>query len=186
MDLADWLKIWLARHPLKAPSDDDRARFTAEVMARVRVLRPDGASAAWTDRLRSVWPRMAVSLAAAAAVLIGFTLLHRAASGQRLADRLAQESELLAELDGPMNGVDVPDDVEHLAKTLEQADAIVLAEAPQSDDSWVAQTLQLLDQLDEELPNEPATGEATSNDNEWLDELQMLDENELAARSSPS
>ena len=93
---------------------------------------------------------------------------------------------LLAELDGPMNRLDVPDDVEHLAKTLEQADTIVLAEAPQSDDSWVAQTLQLLDQLDEELPNEPAAGEATSNDNEWLDELQMLDENELAARSSPS
>ncbi len=183
MDLTDWLKTWLARHPLKAPSDDDRARFTAQVMARVRALRPVRSPAAWTERLLDLWPRMAVSLAAAAVVLVGLALLHHAESGQRLADRLAQESELLAELDEPMNGLAVPDDVEHLAETLEQADAIVLAEAPQSDDSWVAETLQLLDQLDEELPDEPAAGDATSNENEWRDELQMLDESELAAKS---
>lgn len=182
MDFADWLKTWLARHPLKAPSDADRSRFTAQVMARVRA-RPTPAS--WAVRLWSPWPRLAVSLAAAAVALVVVNALHPAGSNTRLAAQLAQESELLAELDEPVNGWAAPDDVEHLAEELEQADAIVLAEAPQSDDSWVADTLQLLDQLDEELPDDDsAAGDSnTGNEEEWLDELQMMDDSELAARS---
>ena len=190
MDLTAWLKTWLARHPLKAPSDADSSRFTAQVMARVRAeasslarvrARPEPAS--WAERLYRPWSRLTVSLAAAAVALAVVSALHPARGSSRLTSRLAQESEVLAELDEPVNGVAVPDDVEHLAEELEQADAIVLAEAPQSDDSWVADTLQLLDQLDEELPDEPASGDATSNEHEWLDELQTLDESELAARS---
>ena len=158
--------------------------FTAQVMARVRAeTRPGRAPAAWTERLPDLWPRLAVSLAATAAVLAGVAVLRPLEPGQRLADRIAQESELLAELDGPVNGWGASDDVDSLAQDLEREDAIVLAEAPPDDDSWIADTLQLLDQLDEELPDEPSAGEATSNEDEWLDELQTLDENELAARS---
>ena len=181
MDLADWLKTWLARHPLKAPSDADRARFTAQVMARVRAeTRTGRAPVAWTERLLGLWPRLAVSLAAAAALLVGLSVLHSTESGPRLADRIIQDSELLTEVDEPVNGWLASDDTESLADELERTDAMVLAEAPQDDDSWVADTLQLLDRLNEELPDD-AAGE--SNEDEWLKELQTLDESELAARS---
>ena len=166
MDFARWLKTWLARHPLKAPADADGSRFTAQVMARVRAERAShqAAGAVWPAWLLGLWPRAAVSLAATAAVLAGVAVLRPLEPGRRLADRIAQESELLAELDGPVNGWGASDDVDSLAQDLEREDAIVLAEAPPDDDSWVADTLQLLDQLDEELPDEPASANHTT----WL------------------
>ena len=183
MDFADWLTTWLARHPIKAPSEIERGRFTAQVMARVRAeaspRRSTLAALQW-----GFWPRLGLSLATAAAVLAVVGQIHPAGSSQRLAAQLARESELLAELDEPVNAVvAASDDVNGLAEELEHEDVLVLAEAPPSDDTWVANTLQLLDQLDEELPEAPAAGDAASNDEEWMNELQTLDESELAARS---
>lgn len=184
MDIADWLKSWLARHPLKAPSDADSSRFTAEVMAQVRAdAQPRRAHAAWTVRLLGLWPQAAMSLAAAAAVLVGLTVLRPSGFGQQRAAQLAQESELLEAVGEPVNGWAIADDADSLADDLEHEDTLMLAEAPPSDDSWVADTLQLLDQLDEDLPDEPAAGNSNSNEDDWLDELQMLDESELAVRS---
>jgi hypothetical protein len=54
----------------------------------------------------------------------------------------------------------------------------VVAEAPPDGEEWIAQTLELLQQLDEELPEDPA--EAPS-DQDWIKELQMLDDEELAS-----
>jgi hypothetical protein len=182
MDFADWLTSWLTRHPLKAPADADRSRFTAEVMASVKAqTQPRRDPASGAARFQSVWARLAVSLAAAAAaVLVGLTVFHPSGSGERLATQLAQESELLASVGEPVHGWAIADDADGLAEDLEREDTLVLAEAPPSDDSWVADTLQLLDQLDEELPDDASS---ESNEDDWLDELQMLDENELAARS---
>ena len=185
MDFADWLSTRLARHPLKAPSDVERRRFTAQVMARVRAETSPRRAPSASPLLWGFWPRLGVSLAAAAAVLAVVGRLHLAGSNQRLAAQLARESELLAELDEPASAwTSAPDDVDSLAEELEYRDMLVLAEAPPSGDTWVADTLQLLDQLDEELPDDAATpNDANTTEDDWLNELQMLDDSELAARS---
>ena len=58
--------------------------------------------------------------------------------------------------------------------------ALRLAESMPSDEQWVQETTQLLDQLGEEPMNDDAN--ATS-DEEWLRELQAFDEGDLGASS---
>ena len=60
-----------------------------------------------------------------------------------------------------------------------------LAQQPQgvtvsdpSSEEWLEQTLELLEQLEGETS--PETAGDGSNDEEWLDELQWLDESELS------
>lgn len=148
MDLAAWLKTWVARHPLKAPSDETRARFTAEVMARVRALQSP-APAPMPVRTWLTWPRLSLAVATAAAGL--FVI------GRLGGPSLPQQTNL----------------------------AMVLAESPSSDEAWVDDTLQLLDELEEEGSDNPS-GESAAPDGgeEWLlEELQLFDESELAATS---
>jgi len=54
-----------------------------------------------------------------------------------------------------------------------------VAESPSADDQWVEETLQLLDEFDEDLSDETAG----TSEEEWLEELQQLDEGELATSS---
>lgn len=54
-----------------------------------------------------------------------------------------------------------------------------LAESPEAEDQWLDDTLQLLDELDESDADE-ATG---ASEEDWLKELEQLDETELAASS---
>lgn len=55
----------------------------------------------------------------------------------------------------------------------------VLAESPADDDqAWLEETLELLDDLEEDLP-----GDALQDDESWLEELEMLNDAELAASS---
>lgn len=57
--------------------------------------------------------------------------------------------------------------------------AAVLAESPADEDqAWLEETLELLDELEEELPED-----AAPDDESWLEELEMLEDAELAARS---
>ena len=57
---------------------------------------------------------------------------------------------------------------------------LMLAESMPSDETWIKETAQLLDQLDEE--SSKADAHATS-DEEWLKELQTLDEHDLGSNS---
>ena len=66
MDWLTRLTRWLTRHPLQEPRQTDPARFTAEVMARVRSLeQPHAAS-----RPTFGWLRPVLVTAAAAAVIV--------------------------------------------------------------------------------------------------------------------
>jgi hypothetical protein len=180
MNFIEWFTVWFSRHPLKAPSDADRSRFTSEVMARVRSDAASRPAVGWARSLAAGWPRLAVTLAAAAAVLVAVTI--RRPADIRLAETLVQDAELLASVGEPVNGWLVPDDVDSLAEDLEHEDLLVLAEAPEDTDaSWIAETLEILDRLDEDLPEGGAAGEPT--DEQWLEELETLDEHDLAARS---
>ena len=150
MNATAWLKTWLLRHPLKGPTDSDQSRYTAEVMAQVKAI-SQREPASSSVRLWISWPRLALTCAAAAAgIAIVLTISHHPAQ------RVAQG--------------DLPD---------RSSAMIVLAESPSTDEAWVDETIQLLNEFNEDLP-EDASG---SSSDEWLDELQTLDENELAASS---
>ena len=181
MNFATWLRSRLARYPLKEPPVFDRARYTAEVMERVKALREPGP----VLRPAGPWPAWGPRLAlAAAAVAVAFVVVGRVRSpgpGRLLAEQVADDAQLLAALDEPLPPAGVaPDDAEGLADELEAVDALLLAEAPPSDDEWIEQTLTLLEQLEEDLP-EGASDEPSGD--EWLDELQWLDDRDLAAPS---
>ena len=51
---------------------------------------------------------------------------------------------------------------------------LVLAKAKSDDAAWVNETLQLLDQLDQDSTIQDPSGE-TSNDEEWMKELELLE-----------
>ena len=58
---------------------------------------------------------------------------------------------------------------------------VVLAESPSSDEEWINETLQLLDRLGEALP----VGSADQLDDEsWMEELKLLDQQEEGAARS--
>lgn len=148
MDLVTWLTRWLRQHPLKGPSEEEHAHFTAEVMARVRALTPPEPVRVPVRRALP-WPgRAALALATAAA---GIAVVM--AIAPRTARQLAREPR----------------------------HPVVLAETPTDDEAWMSETLALLDQLEEDVPDE-ALGDETL-DEDWLEELELLDEEELAAKS---
>ena len=67
---------------------------------------------------------------------------------------------------------------EVLAQDLETADAFMLAEDPAADEQWLEETLRILEELDEELPE----GELDEwSDEDWLDELELLDDDLFAS-----
>jgi hypothetical protein len=144
MDLATWLKTRLQRHPLKEPRDADRARYTAEVMTRVRRLASPSPEPV---RRWLPWPgRVVLAFASVAAGIIVAVAVSQTVRMPGLASPAA---------------------------------VAVLAESPADDDqAWLEETLQLLDELEEELPEDTAP-----DDESWLEELEMLDEAELAAKS---
>ena len=104
------------------------------------------------SRIWMPWPRLAWTLATVAAgILIMMSVTHQAPR--------------------------------QLAQPPQPVETVVLAESPAtaSEDQWLDETLQLLDELDEDA----ASGESAGNgsDDEWMQELESLDEAELAANS---
>ena len=177
MDFSRWLTTWLTRHPLKEPADLDRAAYTREVISKIRgqAHRAPAAATRWW-----ILTNPGLALAAAVAVVLVVTTVQRS-SGLQLAQRALRDAALLAGVDE--NGVDLPgDETERLADDLELLDTLVLAEAPPSDDAWIQQTMQLLDQLDED----PASKDSSTDrsEEEWLDDLEMLDQDDLASTTS--
>ena len=162
MDFMARLRDWLARHPLKEPTHANRAAYTAEVMARVkaRVSAPHAPGVRVQNRLAWGWPRLAAGLAAAAASVLLALTVHGAWRGQRLARAAAEEAEVLVALDEE-------------ALPLREEDLLLLAEMPaETDEQWLDETLQLLEELDEALPDDATSG---GSEEEWLKELERLE-----------
>lgn len=160
MDLTTWLRRWLTRHPLKEPSDTELARYTTEVMARVRSLeRPAPAGAPARGWL--LWWRPAlVTVTAAAAVVL---LVGRV---DRTPQPLARDVNRVT--DGARaNRTDRP---------------LMLTEDASDEARWLDNTLQVLDEFDQDVPEDISDDENVSDD-EWLREIEMLDESDLLAGS---
>ncbi len=179
MDVAVWFRTWLHQHPLKDPAVD-RAHYTAEIMARVRAVHGPApvASRPWLQIPRIVFASAAV--AAGIAVTIGTTQL----SHQRLAARVVRDSHLLASLGEVDPELLAGDEISTLTQEAETIDTLQLAETGPSDEQWLKQTLQLLDQVNES-PTEvsPVNDSHTPSDENWLNELEMLDEHEFSSSS---
>ena len=177
MTFAAWLKPWMAQHPLRESSDRDRSRYTAQVMARVKAPAHAPQESPW-HQLVWGWPRLVLATAAVAAGVL-LVVGVRTASRTELAKEISSESELLAALDEPAplaNG-------DALEADLQEQDLMVLAEAQPSDQQWIDQTLQLLDQLDEDTQDDNTDASANPNGEEWLKDLQTLDEEDLSTRT---
>lgn len=177
MDLATWLRGWLARHPLKEPTDLDRAQYTAEVMARVRSLaRP--VTAPTPASRRTWWLRpVLVTVTAAAAVVLVVRMLDQAP--QHVA-REDQQIPWLSE-EGRVPLVAKPaQGAEEIAGDAAGVNELMLAEEHSEDAVWLEETLKLLEEFDEELPEDSFD---EGSDNDWLDELEMLDEDALLTSS---
>lgn len=158
MSLNDWLHTWLTRHPVKAPAPD-RDAFTAGVMHRLEQA---------PQPQRAAWPRLAwVAALAAAAVVLALRLPGGA---NRLAASIEGDAAMLAALDVPVDG-DLSDE--------QLASFIQLAEQPAGatdDAQWVEETMQLLDQL-----NESASDDNAADDEDWLHEIDSLEQEPSAS-----
>jgi hypothetical protein len=184
MTFATRLKRWLKQLRLNVPDGEDRSFYTAQVMARVRALAPTpnlSRIPLWNNLVWG-WPRLALTASAAAAGIM-FVLWSSHATTQRLADQVAGESQVLAEVGEPVNGQVMPDAVDALAEELRMEDLMVLAESQPADDEWIEQTMQLLEQIDETLPEAEGAGSDPSSEDDWLQDLQMLDESDLASKT---
>lgn len=182
MEFTTWFRNWLARHPLKEPAGSDRVHYTAEVMAKVRALHPvpvPSRERRWTPQVVFGWPRLALVGMSLAAVML--VVVTRAQRVPQLATQIDRDVQLLAVFDEPvLLSAERGEDLEALAQDLEDTDdLIVLAESTPSDEQWLEETLQVLDQFEEDLPSE-ATDE-TSDD--MLNELEQLDDTEFSASS---
>ena len=173
MSFNDWMSRWLRRHQMKSLPEEERARYTAEVMANVKALASAAGTPAAEFRARPVlglWPRLWVAAATALATGMLIVGLHRPSPEVALirdAQQLAQIEHLLPEAA----------EEEDLSQELELMDTMMLAEADTSQDEvWIEQTLQLLEQT-EELPEDNADSE--ESDDSWMNELELLDESQL-------
>lgn len=179
MNFTAWLQGWLTRHPLREPSDGDRARYTAEVMARVRVLQPSAVGqSAWIRRWLA-WPRLTLAMAAAAA---GVALVVGPLHQRRLAQGVVRDAAVLASLGEATAEPLVIEDEESLREEMEELDALVVAEASSlSDEQWMMHTLELLQDLGEEASGDAP--DAAADSEEWSEQLEFLDEGEWLSAS---
>ena len=146
MTFEAWLRQWMARHPLKAPADDDRAVFTAQVMERVRSVAPApmASFAKHATQLGWGWPWGSFALAAATAGALVAVIAGRASSPQG-ASTMSQHTEVLAE------------DV-----------------ASTDDATWIEQMSNVLDQIDDGTATAPSDNNETDwqHDLEMLDDTE--------------
>lgn len=180
MEFSDWLHHWLARHPVATPPVD-RARYTAEVMARLaeapalraRPARPSAVVVRWPR-----WPRLVYATSAAVAVL-ALCFGMRAYTQRRLVTAVRRTSEVLASL--PAAEIEILDDGEDetAGQALELLDRLTLLPGAGASGGRLSaeHVLEVLEQLDE-LPSAEQSPEDASEDERW-EELQQLDAEEI-------
>ena len=169
MDLGSWMSKWILRHPVRSLSPNEQRRFTDEVMAQVTTeARPSTPPV----RVWWTWPRLVLATAVAAAGLVfAIGTIHQL-SARQLAERITNETRVLAALN------ELP------ADDLESEDLLILAEAPAAaattadDSTWLAQTMKLLDELGEDAAVDDTS---SSSDEELMRELEQLDQNSSAS-----
>ena len=166
-----WLKDWLARHPLRAPSESMQASYTREVMERIKEEVAPAPVLRWIPR-----PRLALSFAAVAACFVVWIMVGPRAQTGAVVRHIDEDFEILALMEEP---VDLPLDYEDLEEEIKSMDVLVITQAreAQSETSWILQMMELMDELEEE--SGPDGDDQTLDD--WLREIEFLDQEDLAS-----
>ena len=169
-DFLTWLKDWLTRHPLATPPEPLQASYIEEVMRRIRTASAPSPVFRWFPQ-----PHSAFALGTAVAcLLVVVAVVNR--PPMRLAKQVEQDWQVLSDV-GELTEL-LPHDLAEEAKTL---DRLMLAEAEPlvDDEAWVDETLELLNEVEEDHDT-ALDAETVEN---LLEELERLDESELAASS---
>lgn len=176
MDIPTRFKQLMNRATMRLPSQHDPAQYTAEVMERVRALQQPAAAAPPIILWRS-WPRLGLATALVVAALALVVLPQR--HTVRVAQQIDQEAALLLAVDEPvLNGGE-----DELVEELETLDTMVLAQVgPDSDEAWLEETLQLLDEVGDDAALEDV-GSSSEEDEKWLEELELMDDTDLSSSS---
>ena len=184
MNFSTWLASWLARHPLQEPPHHNPAWYTAEVMQKVKAAeRPARAPVTAPIHVWLSWPRLGLIAAVATSAVVLVTVSARRDSSQ-LAKAVLRDSQVLDAVDETSIEPVLNGDSETLAQELELHDTMMLAESEPSDEQWIDQTMQLLDQLDQDNAVDSTANDATnSSDDQLLNELRLFDDTELGIRS---
>lgn len=180
MEFLTWFRTWFTHHPINTPAPYDPTQYTAAVMERIRAAEQPARRPALVSSWLS-WPRLSLAVATAAAGLLVIVSSVRQ-SHNRLAQAILQGSALLAAVNDANVDPAINGDVDVLTEELETLDTMMLAQSPPSDERWVEQTLELLDQVGEDESSANDSADLT-NEEEWVDELRQLDENELSVSS---
>ena len=96
-----------------------------------------------------------------------------------LAQDIEQELSLLASVDE--SAALEPLDETELAEELQALDILVLAEAQPADETWIQETLLLLEEFDQD--GSETSGGSDTGKEDWLQDLELLDELEMSASS---
>lgn len=163
-DFMAWLTSWLGRHPVQSPPQDPA--YTAEVMARVGDPVPAPA-------FRVVFrPRLSWALATVAACGMALGVVQRQPS--RIAKAVERDVEVLSALGDvdPLAGAELEQDVVLMDRMM-----LAQAQGEAQDDVWLEETLELLSEVEEDA----VEGSGTESADELLEEMEMLDEHDMAS-----
>ncbi len=149
-------RAWLLAHPLKPPAEHDAACYTIEVMQRVRALHQPATRPAAILHWLS-WPQLSFAAAVATMAVVLVTMVSLRHRTFQLARAVVQDARVIEALDeSPLEPSTQEQDPELLAREAAFVDALQLAEvqpgASSSDEQWLEETVQLLEQLDEDVP----------------------------------
>ena len=153
MDFPAWFRAWITRHPVNTPTEAQHASYTAQVMERVRALGPLGSPARQPAPAYRIlwWPRLAAIAATAAAVAFVVSTAARAPHAP---------APIMATIPAAAPG---------------SGYAVLAEDGAVNDEQWLEETLQLLQELDEDVAPASAEGGAEAED-EWLQDLELLDD----------
>jgi uncharacterized protein YqcC (DUF446 family) len=153
---------------LNEPPADAQRAYTEDVMRRIRSAPASSLVWRWLPR-----PQVALAFGTALACVLAVVVVGNRAPG-RMAHQVEREAQLLAEL-GELETLST-DDLDDEMQTVER---LMLAQAGSEvdEEAWIDQTVELLGGVEEELDAD-LDDEAVE---EWLEELQSLDDEELAA-----
>ena len=170
---------------LESAAEEPTAGAAAAVVAAARPASRGISSPAWMVPARSaaqsrarraldLWPRLWV--AAATALATGIIVVSVRQPSLEIA-AIVQEADQLAKVE-PLLSQEPIQSIEELSGELEMMDAMMLAGADSSSDdqAWIEQTVQLLEALEEDLPESDE-----GSDDSWMDELELLDDSELTS-----
>ena len=190
-----WLRTWLTQHPVRPPAQGDDPAYARQVLTRIGRMQPERPSltAGLADALHALLSPARLSLAAGGVLAAALFLVTTARQPQMpsqpqpavVAAQITRDATVIAQAadaaDDPLADVLNSHAIEPDLRMIDQY--MMLAEAGSvsaDDEAWITQTLQLLNAVNEDT-------DADTNDNasvdQWLKELQSLDESELKATS---